>query len=64
MTNHFASSEPDLRLAALRAAYAAGRSPEDVVRAVYARIRAVEDNPVWIHLVPEEDALLRQIELS
>jgi len=63
MTNDFASSEPDLTLAALRAAYEAGRSPEDVVRAVYARIRAVKDNPVWIHLVPEEEALARAQEL-
>ena len=42
----------------LRALYAAGElHPEDVVRAVYRRIAARGNDNVWIHLVPEADAV-------
>src|SRR5215470_10690389 len=34
-------------------------SPNAVVREVYARIRRHEENPIWITLVPEADALDR-----
>ncbi len=47
-----------LDFATLRALYAAGSlRPEDVVRAVYRRIAARGEDHVWIHLVPEEDAV-------
>src|ERR1700756_5633616 len=32
-------------------------SPVDVVREVYRRIKRANDNPIWIHLVPQPDAL-------
>ncbi len=42
----------------LRALYASGAlRPEDVVRAVYRRITARGDDHVWIHLVPEAEAV-------
>jgi allophanate hydrolase len=42
----------------LRALYASGElRPEDVVRAVYRRIAARGQDNVWIHLVPEADAV-------
>ena len=42
----------------LRALYASGElRPEDVVRAVYRRIAARGQDHVWIHLVPEADAV-------
>jgi allophanate hydrolase len=42
----------------LRALYASGElHPEDVVRAVYKRIEARGPDNVWIHLVPEADAV-------
>jgi allophanate hydrolase len=47
-----------LDFATLRALYAASSlRPEDVVRAVYRRIAARAEDHVWIHLVPEEDAV-------
>ncbi len=40
--------------------YAAGTlRPQDVIRAVYRRIARRGDDHVWIHLVPEEEALAR-----
>jgi allophanate hydrolase len=33
------------------------RTPEDTIRDVYVRIRSAADDHVWIHLVPESDAL-------
>ncbi len=32
-------------------------SPVDVVREVYQRIERSNDNPIWIHLIPQPDAL-------
>jgi allophanate hydrolase len=47
-----------LNIGSLQAHYRSGSlSPADVIREVYRRIRAQADNPVWIHLVPEEKAL-------
>lgn len=50
---------PDLSfdLTALRAAYAAGTSPVDVVEDVYRRIAAHADPGVFIHLLPKAEAL-------
>ncbi|MDY6858270.1 MAG: allophanate hydrolase [Pseudomonadota bacterium] len=42
-------------LPALKAAYAAGTRPEDVVAEVYARIRAVDDPGIFIHLAEEQE---------
>ena len=38
--------------------------PVENVKAAYARIEAVHDNPVWIHLVPKAEALARARELE
>lgn len=44
----------------LRAGYRSGDfTPAEVIREVYRRIRERGDDHVWIHLVPEEDALAR-----
>ncbi len=49
-----------LDIASLTAAYGSGAlTPEDVIRDVYARIRARGGRPVWITLVDEEAALAR-----
>ncbi|SMF55535.1 allophanate hydrolase [Tistlia consotensis] len=50
---------PDLplNLASLRAAYAAGVSPAEVVAAVYRRIEALGDPGIFIHLRPEAELL-------
>ncbi|MEQ9335513.1 allophanate hydrolase [Thalassobaculum sp.] len=50
---------PDLPfdLASLRAAYATGTTPVDVVEDVYRRIAAHADPGVFIHLLPKEQAL-------
>jgi allophanate hydrolase len=51
-------SEVSLNIGSLQAHYSSGSlTPGDVIREVYRRIRALPDNPIWIHLVPEEDAL-------
>src|SRR6202166_1194947 len=51
-------SEVSLNIGSLQAHYSSGSlTPGDVIREVYRRIRALPDNPVWIHLVPEEDAV-------
>ena len=34
-------------------------TPADVVREVYRRIRERGERPVWIHLIPEEEAIAR-----
>nr|WP_042445413.1 allophanate hydrolase [Azospirillum sp. B510] len=53
-----------LEIAALSAAYADGSlTPEAVLDEVYARIAAHGERPVWIHLVPREDAG-RQLEAA
>jgi allophanate hydrolase len=46
-----------LDLSSLAAAYAAGASPVQIVREVYARIRARGQDHVWITLRAEEDVL-------
>lgn len=47
-----------LDFSTLRYLYAARKlRPGDVVRAVYRRIAARGEDHVWIHLVPEEEAL-------
>src|ERR1700738_2305576 len=51
-------SEVSLDIGSLQAYYRSGSlTPGDVIREVYRRIRALPNNPIWIHLVPEEDAL-------
>lgn len=51
---------PDLHLAALESAYRSNQAtPVDVVRSVYARIRQAGEKPVWIHLIPEDEAVRR-----
>jgi allophanate hydrolase len=51
-------SEVSLNIGSLQAHYSSGiLTPGDVIREVYRRIRALSDNPIWIHLVPEEDAV-------
>src|SRR5580704_1428978 len=51
-------SEVSLCIGSLQAHYSSGSlTPGDVIREVYRRIRSLPDNPIWIHLVPEEDAI-------
>lgn len=42
----------------------AALEPLEAVRRAYARIEAARDNPVWIHLVPREQALARAAALE
>lgn len=53
-----------LDLASLKAAYAGGLTPEQLIHEVYSAIRAAGDHPVWISLVPEEIAAARAIVLK
>jgi len=49
-----------LDIASLLEAYRSGTlQPVDVIAEVYRRIRARGERPIWIHLVPEEQALER-----
>ncbi len=51
-------SELSLNVGSLQAHYSSGSlMPGDVIREVYRRIRALSDNPIWIHLVHEEEAV-------
>jgi allophanate hydrolase len=51
-------SEISLSIGSLQAHYSSGSfTPCEVIREIYRRIRALPDNPVWIHLVPEEEAV-------
>ena len=51
-------SKVSLSIGSLQAHYSSGcLTPGDVIREVYRRIRTLPNNPVWIHLVPEEEAL-------
>ncbi len=50
-------TETSLDLESLRAAYAAGLSPVELVKSVYARIEAAGDPGIFISLVPEAAAL-------
>jgi allophanate hydrolase len=53
-----------LDLTSLAADYEKGMDPADLVREIYAAIRAAGEHPVWISLVPEEKALLRAADLK
>jgi allophanate hydrolase len=56
-------SSISLDLASLRAGYKSGAfGPAEVIREVYRRTRILQSNPIWIHLVPEEESL-RAVEL-
>ncbi len=49
-----------LDLDSLREGYRTARfSPADVIREVHRRIRAHGERPVWIHVIPEEEAIAR-----
>src|SRR5208282_6071796 len=51
-------SELSLNIGSLQAHYRSGSlTPSDVIREVYRRIRTLPDIPIWIHLIPEEDAM-------
>src|ERR1700730_14658465 len=51
-------SELSLDLGSVRSGYESGAfTPVEVVREVYRRIRRLDVNPIWIHLVPEEESL-------
>jgi allophanate hydrolase len=51
-------SEVSLNIGSLQAHYSSGSlTPGDVIREVYRRIRTLSNNPIWIHLVPEEEAV-------
>ena len=51
-------SEVSLNIGSLQAHYRSGSlTPGEVIREIYRRIRALPKNPIWIHLVPEEDAV-------
>jgi allophanate hydrolase len=55
-----ASKTTSLNISSLRDLYNSGTlSPLDVVRQVYATISSYHDKAVWIHLVPESEALAR-----
>lgn len=59
-----ATARMNLQVSRLSAEYAAEiLSPIDVVLHVYEAISAYHDKAVWIHLVPEEEALCRAREL-
>jgi allophanate hydrolase len=56
-------SSLSLHLGSLRAGYKSGAfAPVEVIREVYRRVRILQSNPIWIHLVPEEESL-RAIEV-
>lgn len=55
----------NLNVTDLRAQYTTGAlSPIEVVRQVYQSITAYHDKAVWIHLIPESEALIRAEELT
>ena len=58
------SAPQSLDLAALSAAYAAGATPVQIIREVYARIRARGEDHVWITLRPEDDVLAEAAALA
>lgn len=53
-----------MNIAALQEEYACGRKPSEVIASIYGRIEAGPLNPVWISLVPREQALGRAHELE
>jgi allophanate hydrolase len=55
----------NLDLPSLREAYRSGATtPTQVIREVYRRIYTRGERPVWIHLIPESESLLRAAELG
>jgi allophanate hydrolase len=51
-------SELSLNIGSLQAHYSCGTlTPGTVIREVYRRIRSFSHNPIWIHLVPEEESM-------
>lgn len=58
------SAPQSLDLAALATAYAAGATPVQIIREVYARIRARGEDHVWITLRPEDDVLAEAAALA
>jgi allophanate hydrolase len=51
-------TEVSLSIGSLQAHYSSGCfTPGEVIREVYRRIRALPNNPIWIQLVPEEEAV-------
>ena len=54
-----ASSDPVLSIGRLRSAYARGASPSECVTHAYDRIARHPDNPIWITLIPRDEALAR-----
>jgi allophanate hydrolase len=51
-------SELSLNIGSLQAHYKSGSlNPSDVIREVYRRIEVYADNPIWIYLVPEVEAV-------
>jgi allophanate hydrolase len=51
-------SQLSLNIGSLQAHYKSGSlTPSDVVREVYRRIGLQAENPIWIHLIPEAEAL-------
>lgn len=50
-------------LPSLRAAYAGGLSPVDLLRAVYARIEAVNDPAIFLHLRPLDEVIAEALAL-
>jgi len=52
-------SDLSLNIGSLQAHYRSGTlAPTDVIREVYRRIRALQGNPIWINLIPEEESLV------
>jgi allophanate hydrolase len=50
-------SDLSLDIATLRSGYRSGAfTPLDVIEEIYQRIKASENNPIWIYLIPEETA--------
>jgi allophanate hydrolase len=58
------SAPQSLDFAALAAAYAGGVTPVQIIREVYARIRARGEDHVWITLRPEADVLAEAAALA
>jgi allophanate hydrolase len=54
-----------LDIGTLRSGYRSGAfTPRDVIGEIYRRIRALENNPIWIHLIAEEDVIAAANALS
>src|SRR5688500_8946030 len=54
-----------MNIASLTEAYRAGtRNPSDVIAEIYSKIAATGERPVWISVVPQEQALARARQLE